>query len=335
MENEVRSNPLDRYRNRVISDRMISSLWITYKTILSNKGLTYLDNLLANLHIKKSQLYEHLQLLKLVDFVEVKKLGRRTAVLPREYARDKYEFKEKFLKAYERMKDFDIYTVAFTVKEKMVEYGIVGDLFGAAKIHEVIPEHNRITHDINFVVLSEHSKLMELLMESMDFVLVTKKSVFPYSDVTYMVPGTSWQVFILYDGIKHPSKPGVRFLDLSRPLREYGQIPLEYVVAAKLLRYPHLRRKEDSEDIIYALTSDANVNVDRVMRIALDVTRRFPEFKEVLVNNIDTVEWYLYHYELNLHVTDKMKEVLAVMRQAIEKEEETEKETESRKMLYA
>ncbi|MEM4788098.1 MAG: hypothetical protein QXV28_08985 [Ignisphaera sp.] len=335
MENEISSNTLDRYRNRVISDRMISSLWITFKTILTNKGLTYLDNLLANLHIKKSQLYEHLRLLKLVDFVEVKKIGRRTAVLPREYARDKYEFKEKFLKAYEKMKEFDIYTIAFTVKEKMIEYKIIGDLFGAAKIHEIVPEHNRITHDINFVVLRDHSKYMDLLMKSMDFVLLTDNSVFPYSDAIYMIPGVSWKIFVLYDGVKHPDKPMVRFLDLSNVLRNYGYIPLEYVVAAKLLRYPHLRRKEDSEDIIYALTSDANVDVDKVMDIALDVTRRFPEFKPVLINNIDIVEWYLYRYELNLHVTEKMREILADMRRAIKGKEETEKETESRKMVYA
>ncbi|MEM1694289.1 MAG: hypothetical protein QXH21_08240 [Ignisphaera sp.] len=334
MEQEEKFTSLDRYRERVITDRMISSLWITYKTILSSKGIVYLDQLLRNLHIKKSQLYEHLQLLKLTDFVEVKKFGRRSAVFPREYAKDKNEFRRKFLEAYERMKDFDIYTIAFTVKKKMVEYGIVGDLFGAAKIHEVVPEHSRITHDINFVVLKEYANYMELLMKSMNFVLITKNSLFIYSDVTYEVPGTSWQVFVLYDGIKHPKRPGVRFLDLSKPLKEYGYIPLEYVVAAKLLRYPQLRRKEDSEDIIYAMVSDANVNVDKVMRIALDVTRRFPEFREVLINNIDTIEWYLYRYESNIHVVDKMEEILKIMRYAIE-EEELENQTESRKMVHS
>lgn len=299
---------------QVVSDRLLSSLWVTYSTIASSKGLVYIDDLLEMLHVKKTQLYRHLHFLKIVGFVEVRRLGKKSAVVIRRYFATKSEFEKAFREQYEKMEIGDIYAIAMEIKDKMIEYGIRGDLIGAAKIHEVVPDHSRLTQDINIVVLSEHAKFMNLLLSSMGYVLLTEKSVFPYSDVTFVVPGTTWAIFVLYDGIKHPLNPQVRFFDFSTPLREYGQVPLEHVLAAKLLRAPQLRRKEDSEDIVTVLASDVGVNLDRVARLTADVVRRFPEFESVLRRNIDTVENYVDEYELNVHVIERAKRSLNYLR---------------------
>lgn len=301
----------------VVSDRLLNSMWITYSTIASNKGLRYVEDLVKDVHIKRSQVYKHLHYLKLVDFVRIVKEGRRSAVVVWEYFKTKDEFKQAFIERYEKRRNRDIYGVALEIKEKMVEYGICGDLFGAAKIHELIPEHNRMTQDINVVVVNEHAKFFRLLLLNMGYVVVADKSALPYSDITFNVPGTTWSVCVLYDGVKHPRDPNVRYLDLSKVLREQRQIPLEYVLASKFFRYPHLRKKEDSEDIVTVLVSDVNVDLDQVAQIVADVVSRFPELGEVLMKNIDTVEGYVNEYIEYPHLAGRVRMSLNYIRDKV------------------
>ena len=284
-----------------LTDRMINSLFITYRNIVIKRRAT-IEELLKDSHVKRAQLYKHLQILKAAKFIKTFRYERKTYVVVTEYVADKNEFAEKLRGS----KLFDnIYEVAFYVKDKIKEYELEADLFGTAKIHEAIVEHNRMTEDINIVVTRRHYKYLDLLLRSLRF-SYNGPSKLLYADHTYLVPSLRAEILVLINGVKHPIHKDRRFYNLAPVLEARKSITLEHAVAGKFLAVPKMRRKVDGQDVADALAFGADVR--KIVDILNKVLEEYPEFKEIVARNIQEVEEYLKYYsELDPHSVHQVR----------------------------
>jgi len=59
----------------------------------------------------------------------------------------------------------EIYRLARAIDQLISESGAAADLVGAAKIHLLVPSHERITHDVDVLVTREHARLLVSLVK--------------------------------------------------------------------------------------------------------------------------------------------------------------------------
>lgn len=92
----------------------------------------------------------------------------------------------------------------------------------------------------------------------------------------------------------YPINRSKRFYNLALVLKARRSITLEHAVAGKFLIVPRMRRKVDSQDVADALAFGADVK--KVVDIINKVLEEYPEFAEVVANNIQEVEEHLKYY---------------------------------------
>ena len=292
-----------------LSSRLVNSLFITYKEVVVKRRTT-IKELLEESHVGRAQLYKHIQLLKEAGLVDTFRYDRKTYVFATRIVANKEEF-AKILANPPFPKS--PYEVAFAIKEKIQEYGIEADLFGTAKIHECVPEHQRMTQDVNLVVTQESFKMLDLLLKSLGYPH-TGPSKLLYADHSYLVPHLRSEVLVLIKGVKHPANKKKRYYDLEPVLKARRSITLEHAVAGKFLMVPRMRRKVDAEDVADALAYGADIR--KVADIIAEVLENYPEFTGIVAGNIQEVEEYLKHYvEMDPHSVEKVRYCLTYLKE--------------------
>jgi len=140
-----------------------------------------------------------------------------------------------------------IYQYSKMIKEDMIKLGILGDLIGAAKIHDALGDrHSRITVDVGVVILTEYAEAFKHLMSIRGFIGYERGI---HSDYRFIEPQHDIKVDVMYGGFK---EEGRKVIDLSPILRKYHEIPLEYAVIAKLTRR-NFEERTDGYDVTVSL----------------------------------------------------------------------------------
>lgn len=271
-----------------ISDRLIKSAFVTYKTICVYRKAK-LKDLLKELHIGRTQLYKHLRLLERAELVKRFRMDGYTYVVVARFV-DREKFREKIIDALRKK---TVYDIADRIRAEIEEYDIPADLFGTCKIHGEVEMHNRITEDINIVVTRESYKYLHLVLEKMGY-HHPHRSQLLWADYFYNVPDPRITIYVTIDGVKHPVRKEERFYNLAPVLRAKRKLDLEHAVAGKLMRFPSIRKKADGYDIAVSLAH--GVNLDKLVDIIQSVLDKYPDLKEIVVKNINEVETYLKYY---------------------------------------
>jgi len=268
-----------------VSNRLLRTVYATYGIIRERRVIKF-EDLEKIAHVGRSQLYEHIKILERAGLVKRHRFDRYSYIIA-----VKYVDREKFEKAIlESKKDVAIYDVAKEILDDIRRNDMRADLFGACKIHLEVPEHERMTNDIDLIVLNEDFKYLDTRLESMGFTNKISSSKIN-ADYIYFSPKYKFQVLVTIDGIKHPRTYKL-YLDMRQALRTKRMIDLEYAVAGKLLMLPHMRKNEDGEDVVYALAY-GNINSHRLTSILEDVVENYPEALLAIKRNIGLTMEYL------------------------------------------
>jgi len=273
--------------NKAVSKRLMRSLYATYR-IISAYGRVTLGDLERESHIGRAQLFKHIRILERAGLVKRQRsVDKHTYIVVEKYV-DREEF-EKIIAELNKRKD--VYDIAEEVLKEIRNYGLRADLIGTCKIHLEVLQHNRITDDINIVVLRDDFKYLELILKNMDF-LKKGESQRIAADYLYELPTYKVFAYVAIDGIKHPYK-NERYFDLSPVLRAKGRIDLEHAIAGKLMMIPSIRRDLDGEDIAFAIAY-SNLNLKKLVSILEEVVEKYPDIVPVITRNIELVRDYLY-----------------------------------------
>lgn len=272
--------------NKPVSRRLMRSLYATYR-IISAYGKMKLSDLEREGHVGRAQLFRHIRILEKAGLIRRYRFDRNTYIVLERYV-DRDEF-EKIIAEINKRKD--VYDIAEEILKEIRNYGVRADFIGTCKIHLEVLQHNRITDDINIVVLREDFNYLELILKSMDFL---KKSESQRIAADYLYEQPIYKVFayVAINGIKHPYK-NERYFDLAPVLRAKGRIDLEHAIAGKLLMIPSIRRDLDGEDIAFAIAY-GNLDLKKLVSILEEVVEKYPDIVPVITRNIELVREYLY-----------------------------------------
>ena len=263
------------------------------------------DQLEEMLNMPRRTIYYHLSWLVARGYLGKKRDGIRV-----KYFVQKPFLVEEFVKEMKNRPPENeplIYQEAWRVLNLIDERDLRADLIGSCKIHLYVPGHDRITKDIDVVVVREDAdRLIKALREELGYKNVINLQELARMDYKLVNPVTGVGVDLYVDGIKRGS---VLEWDFRKPLIEQGRLLVEHAVACKLGR-GFFVRSTDGYDIAVSLP---HIDIDVLTDIMKEAATRMPELIEVFYRNLETIKKHLVElaptgYEYVSNLIKKVKE---------------------------
>lgn len=182
-------------------------------------------------------------------------------------------------------KDARVYELARQIKNMIGEAGIWADLIGACKIHLVVPNHSRVTRDIDVVVVREHSKVLTSLLKY-GLSLVQEPVAGVHVDYRFEHPVEGVKVDVVVDGFREDGK---LVWNLASVLRRRGELTLEHVVVAKLARRS-FEYRSDAYDVAVALP---HLSVSVFGEVYRELKNSNPELARRVGKHLEIVKSYI------------------------------------------
>jgi len=183
--------------------------------------------------------------------------------------------------AKEEERDAAPYVVARRIAALARETGLVADLIGAAKIHLSVPDHQRVTHDVDVVVVPEHAKaLVTVLRYGLGATIERVGGT--HCDYRLLHGETGTRIDVVAGAFR---EEGRVVWDVSDLLRRYGGATLELAVVAKLSRRSF--RDDDAYDVAIAAP---HIDPGRFAEAAAHLASQSPELIERVARHLVATE---------------------------------------------
>lgn len=268
-------------KRKIYAPRLAKAEKVYYA--VSFAGEVSVDQLEKMLDMPRRTIYDYLSWLVARGY-----LGKR-----REGIRVKYYVKKPFsaetlLEEFER-EDYGaprgeapVYREAWKIMNLVDKYDLRADLIGACKVHLFVPGHERITTDIDAVVVREDvNKFTEILEKKLGYRAIAHfQGPIGRMDYKFYNPVTGIGLDLYVDGVK---KGGVLLWNFREPLLEQGRLLLEHAVACKLGR-DYFVGKTDGYDIAVSLP---HIDIDILTDIMKEAVERAPELLENFYRNME------------------------------------------------
>jgi len=175
----------------------------------------------------------------------------------------------------------EVYRLARAIDNLVSESGAAADLVGAAKIHLLVPSHERITHGVDVLVVGEHARLLvSLIKHALGLVEAGGGEM----DYRLRHPLRAIEVRVVVDGFR---EDGRLIWNLSHILRR-GRLWLEHAVVAKLSRRGF--RDVDAYDVAVSLP---HIEPRRFASVLGDLGAQSPGLVERVWEHLSAVEDYI------------------------------------------
>ena len=236
-----------------------------------------IEKLQEILNIPRRTLYYHLSWMVSMGLVEKSRKGSRVVYR----VAKPLNWEELVSESTIPENEPEVYKYAMRIQRLINRYRLRADFVGACKIHFAVPDHNRVTWDVDVVVVREDANLLVRLLKDI-YGFRTAMVDIPPLDYKLASHDRTVYVDIYIDGFKKRSGP---IWSLRRPLLRHGHLLLEHAIVGKFIKpVVAFIDKNDAYDIIVSLP---HVNIKVLSSILDEALRLEPDNLKNAIPNIE------------------------------------------------